>query len=250
MSSPVKLAGPGSQSASPRSSTSPVPGFLILRKLAWRGGGGGPHSARSASPAPGPEMRMTATPARPGALASAQMVSLWVMEFDAASLGFLLTEWVIVEAIGGQMTDAPLQERAAAGNRLGRETSPYLLQHRENPVNWWAWGPEALAEAKRTGKPILLSVGYAACHWCHVMAHESFEDDETARVMNDLFVNIKVDREERPDVDAIYMAALHELGEQGGWPLTMFLTSDAEPFWGGTYFPKEARYGRPAFRMC
>jgi uncharacterized protein YyaL (SSP411 family) len=145
------------------------------------------------------------------------------------------------------MTEAPLQERAAAGNRLGRETSPYLLQHRENPVHWWAWGPEALAEAKRTGKPILLSVGYAACHWCHVMAHESFEDEETAAVMNGLFVNIKVDREERPDVDAIYMAALHELGEQGGWPLTMFLTSDAEPFWGGTYFPKDARYGRPAF---
>jgi uncharacterized protein len=133
------------------------------------------------------------------------------------------------------------------GNRLGRETSPYLLQHQGNPVHWWAWGPGALAEAKRTGKPILLSVGYAACHWCHVMAHESFEDEETARVMNDLFVNIKVDREERPDVDAIYMAALHELGEQGGWPLTMFLTSDAEPFWGGTYFPKDARYGRPAF---
>ena len=114
-------------------------------------------------------------------------------------------------------------------------------------MHWWAWGPEALAEAKRTGKPILLSVGYAACHWCHVMAHESFEDGETAEVMNDLFVNIKVDREERPDVDAIYMSALHELGEQGGWPLTMFLTSDAEPFWGGTYFPKQARYGRPAF---
>ena len=145
------------------------------------------------------------------------------------------------------MTDAPLQERATAGNRLGHETSPYLLQHRDNPVHWWAWGPAALAEAKRTGKPILLSVGYAACHWCHVMAHESFEDDETAAVMNDLFVNIKVDREERPDVDAIYMAALHELGEQGGWPLTMFLTSDAEPFWGGTYFPEESRYGRPAF---
>ena len=139
-----------------------------------------------------------------------------------------------------------MQEQAP-GNRLCRETSPYLLQHQDNPVHWWAWGPEALAEAKRTGKPILLSVGYAACHWCHVMAHESFEDAETARVMNDLFVNIKVDREERPDVDAIYMAALHELGEQGGWPLTMFLTSDAEPFWGGTYFPKESRYGRPAF---
>ena len=139
-----------------------------------------------------------------------------------------------------------MQERIE-GNRLGQETSPYLLQHKDNPVHWRAWGPAALAEAKATGKPILLSVGYAACHWCHVMAHESFEDEATARVMNDLFVNIKVDREERPDVDAIYMGALHELGEQGGWPLTMFLTSDAEPFWGGTYFPKEERYGRPSF---
>ena len=127
------------------------------------------------------------------------------------------------------------------------ETSPYLLQHQDNPVHWRPWGEEALAEAPRSGKPILLSVGYAACHWCHVMAHESFEDAATAAVMNDLFVNIKVDREERPDVDAIYMGALHELGEQGGWPLTMFLTSDAEPFWGGTYFPKDERYGRPAF---
>jgi len=144
------------------------------------------------------------------------------------------------------MTDAATSP-APAENRLGRETSPYLLQHKDNPVHWWAWGPEALAEAKRTGKPILLSVGYAACHWCHVMAHESFEDDATAEVMNDLFVNIKVDREERPDVDAIYMAALHELGEHGGWPLTMFLTADAEPFWGGTYFPNQARYGRPGF---
>lgn len=132
-------------------------------------------------------------------------------------------------------------------NRLGRETSPYLLQHKDNPVHWWAWGDEALAEAKRTGKPILLSVGYAACHWCHVMAHESFEDAATAEVMNDLFINIKVDREERPDIDAIYMGALHRLGEQGGWPLTMFLDSAARPFWGGTYFPKQAGYGRPAF---
>ncbi len=132
-------------------------------------------------------------------------------------------------------------------NRLKHETSPYLLQHKDNPVQWWAWGPEALAEAKRTGKPILLSVGYAACHWCHVMAHESFEDQGTADVMNGLYVNIKVDREERPDIDAIYMSALHRLGEQGGWPLTMFLDSDAKPFFGGTYFPKQAQYGRPAF---
>ena len=139
-----------------------------------------------------------------------------------------------------------MQERAD-GNRLGREMSPYLLQHKDNPVHWRPWGEPALAEAKASGKPILLSVGYAACHWCHVMAHESFEDEATAAVMNDLFVNIKVDREERPDIDAIYMGALHALGEQGGWPLTMFLTSEAEPFWGGTYFPKEERFGRPPF---
>jgi uncharacterized protein len=132
-------------------------------------------------------------------------------------------------------------------NRLASETSPYLLQHQHNPVDWWAWGPDALAEAKRSERPILLSVGYAACHWCHVMAHESFEDADTARVMNELFVNIKVDREERPDIDQIYMAALHHLGEHGGWPLTMFLTSAGEPIWGGTYFPKISRYGKPAF---
>jgi uncharacterized protein YyaL (SSP411 family) len=136
---------------------------------------------------------------------------------------------------------------AGHGNRLAEETSPYLLQHKDNPVDWRAWGPEALAEAKRSNKPILLSVGYAACHWCHVMAHESFEDEATACVMNDLFVNIKVDREERPDIDQIYMAALHHLGEHGGWPLTMFLTPDGQPIWGGTYFPKTTRYGKPAF---
>jgi uncharacterized protein len=136
---------------------------------------------------------------------------------------------------------------AAHTNRLAAATSPYLLQHAHNPVDWWQWGPEALATAKRENKPILLSVGYAACHWCHVMAHESFEDEQTAEVMNELFVNIKVDREERPDIDQIYMNALHLLGEQGGWPLTMFLTPAAEPVWGGTYFPREARFGRPAF---
>ena len=132
-------------------------------------------------------------------------------------------------------------------NLLSREASPYLLQHKDNPVHWRPWGPAALAEARAADKPILLSVGYAACHWCHVMAHESFEDAATAAVMNDLFVSIKVDREERPDIDQIYMAALHATGEQGGWPLTMFLTPDGQPIWGGTYFPKTARYGRPAF---
>src|SRR6185437_943364 len=133
-------------------------------------------------------------------------------------------------------------------NRLAQATSPYLLQHKNNPVDWWQWGPDALAEAKRSNRPILLSVGYAACHWCHVMAHESFEDDATARVMNELFVSIKVDREERPDIDQIYMNALHLLGEQGGWPLTMFLTPQGEPVWGGTYFPKDSKFGRPAFK--
>jgi len=145
------------------------------------------------------------------------------------------------------MMSTPSPTLLASENRLAHETSPYLLQHKENPVAWRAWGPEALAEAKQTNKPILLSVGYAACHWCHVMAHESFEDHDTAAVMNELFVNIKVDREERPDIDQIYMAALHALGEHGGWPLTMFLTPAGEPIWGGTYFPKTSRYGKPAF---
>ncbi len=132
-------------------------------------------------------------------------------------------------------------------NELKSAASPYLLQHADNPVHWRQWTPDALALAQREDKPILLSVGYAACHWCHVMAHESFEDPATAAVMNSLFVNIKVDREERPDVDHIYMSALHAFGERGGWPLTMFLTPKCEPFWGGTYFPKVARYGQPAF---
>ena len=133
-------------------------------------------------------------------------------------------------------------------NRLSLETSPYLLQHKDNPVHWMGWSEQALQEARDRDQPILLSVGYAACHWCHVMAHESFEDPVTAGLMNQNFINIKVDREERPDIDRIYMAALHSLGEQGGWPLTMFLTPDALPFWGGTYFPPETKYGRPSFR--
>jgi uncharacterized protein len=134
-------------------------------------------------------------------------------------------------------------------NRLATETSPYLLQHADNPVDWHPWSREALELAQRTGKPILLSIGYSACHWCHVMAHESFEDPATAQVMNDLFVNIKVDREERPDIDKIYQLAHHVLAQRGGgWPLTMFLTHDDQrPFFGGTYFPNEPRYGMPAF---
>ena len=132
-------------------------------------------------------------------------------------------------------------------NRLIHETSPYLLQHAHNPVDWYAWGPEALAAARAQDKPILLSIGYSACHWCHVMEHESFEDAETARLMNELFVSIKVDREERPDLDSIYMAAVQALSGHGGWPMTVFLTPDGKPFFGGTYFPPEDRHGLPGF---
>ncbi|HJQ48530.1 MAG TPA: thioredoxin domain-containing protein [Amycolatopsis sp.] len=132
-------------------------------------------------------------------------------------------------------------------NRLASATSPYLLQHAENPVDWWPWSAEALAEARRRDVPILLSVGYAACHWCHVMAHESFEDTETAKLMNDNFVNIKVDREERPDIDAVYMAATQAMTGQGGWPMTCFLTPDGEPFHCGTYYPPQPRPGMPSF---
>ena len=134
-------------------------------------------------------------------------------------------------------------------NRLADETSPYLRQHRDNPVEWYPWGPEALERARREDRPLLLSIGYAACHWCHVMAHESFEDEQTARLMNERFVNVKVDREERPDLDSIYMNAVQQMTGHGGWPLTAFLLPDGTPFFGGTYYPPEPRHGMPAFRQ-
>ncbi len=134
-------------------------------------------------------------------------------------------------------------------NRLGAETSPYLLQHAENPVDWYPWGDEALALARASDRPILLSVGYSACHWCHVMAHESFESAATAALMNEHFVNVKVDREERPDIDALYMDATVAMTGQGGWPMTVFLTPQGEPFYAGTYFPPEPRHGLPAFQQ-
>ncbi len=132
-------------------------------------------------------------------------------------------------------------------NRLAQETSPYLQQHKDNPVDWYPWGEEAFAKARDEDKPILLSVGYSACHWCHVMAHESFEDEGVAAVMNDLFVNVKVDREERPDVDAVYMEATQAMTGAGGWPMTVFMTPDGRPFFAGTYFPKSSHQGRPGF---
>jgi uncharacterized protein len=134
-------------------------------------------------------------------------------------------------------------------NRLAQETSPYLLQHAANPVDWRPWGDEAFSDARERGRPLLVSIGYSACHWCHVMEHESFDDETTAALMNELFVNVKVDREERPDVDGVYMEAVVALTGQGGWPLTVFLTPGGEPFFGGTYFPPEPRHGLPAFRQ-
>ncbi|WP_030746030.1 thioredoxin domain-containing protein [Streptomyces sp. NRRL S-31] len=134
-------------------------------------------------------------------------------------------------------------------NRLADETSPYLLQHADNPVDWWPWSAEAFDEARRTRKPVLLSVGYSSCHWCHVMAHESFEDQATADYLNEHFVSVKVDREERPDVDAVYMEAVQAATGQGGWPMTVFLTPDAAPFYFGTYFPPAPRHGMPSFRQ-
>jgi uncharacterized protein YyaL (SSP411 family) len=195
---------------------------------------------------------MTATPAGAAPLDSAKIV------LDIHFLYAIKTpfekERLVPTIRFATLTGLKLPFPALAGpvlhmseNRLASSTSPYLLQHKDNPVHWYPWGAEALAEARQQNKPILLSVGYAACHWCHVMAHESFEDEATADVMNRLFINIKVDREERPDIDQIYMKALHALGQQGGWPLTMFLTQEGEPFWGGTFFPKEAKWGQPAF---
>ena len=133
-------------------------------------------------------------------------------------------------------------------NRLSQEKSPYLLQHASNPVDWVPWGEEAFAAAKADNKPIFLSIGYSTCHWCHVMAHESFEDPAIAAVMNEHFINIKVDREERPDVDHLYMATVQMLSGSGGWPMSVWLTPDLKPFYGGTYFPPEDRYGRTGFK--
>ena len=132
-------------------------------------------------------------------------------------------------------------------NRLAHETSPYLLQHADNPVDWYPWGKEAQQRARDEDKPIFLSIGYSACHWCHVMAHESFEDERTAAILNEHFVSVKVDREERPDLDRIYMGAVQAMTGSGGWPMSVFLTPDGQPFYGGTYFPPTPRHGVPAF---
>ena len=149
---------------------------------------------------------------------------------------------ILATVVDGMVTDKP-------GNRLGGESSLYLRQHKDNPVHWLPWGEKAFAQAREENKPVLLSTGFAACHWCHVMARESFENRETAALMNARFVNVKVDREERPDVDALYMHALTSMRQRGGWPMTMFLTPEGKPFWGGPYFPPKPSRGLPSFRQ-
>src|SRR5438552_9739504 len=141
-----------------------------------------------------------------------------------------------------------MSQQPAFTNRLEHETSLYLKQHAHNPVEWYPWSAEALERARRLDRPIFLSIGYSACHWCHVMEHESFEDPEVAKLLNENFISIKVDREERPDLDQVYMTAVQMLTGQGGWPMSVWLTPDLEPFYGGTYFPPDDRYGRPSFK--
>src|SRR5881398_2499750 len=160
--------------------------------------------------------------------------------------GFLALTWLVTSS---DNLAEPKPARPEHTNRLAHEKSPYLLQHAHNPVDWYPWGEEAFAKARSEEKPVLLSIGYAACHWCHVMERESFEDETTAQLMNELFVSVKVDREERPDVDSVYMDAVVALTGQGGWPMTVFLTPNGEPFYGGTYYPPEPRHGLPSFRQ-
>jgi uncharacterized protein YyaL (SSP411 family) len=160
--------------------------------------------------------------------------------------GILALTWLVTltHTVAEQAAPAALEHT----NRLAHEKSPYLLQHAHNPVDWYPWGEEAFAKARRENKPIFLSVGYSTCHWCHVMAHESFESQEVAAIMNREFVNIKVDREERPDVDRVYMTFVQATTGGGGWPMSVWLTPDLKPFVGGTYFPPDDRYGQPGFK--
>src|SRR5438034_2224525 len=160
--------------------------------------------------------------------------------------GFLALTWLVTSS---DASAEPTPAHPEHSNRLAHEKSPYLLQHAHNPVDWYPWGDEAFAKARRENKPIFLSVGYSTCHWCHVMAHESFESEEVAAIMNREFVNIKVDREERPDVDRVYMTFVQATTGGGGWPTNVWLTPDLKPFVGGTYFPPDHAYAQPAFKM-
>ena len=170
-----------------------------------------------------------------------------LITFVIILISVLLVTAFFVQLERGKANMPVKQKDQKKSNRLAKETSPYLLQHADNPVDWYPWGPEAFQRAKAEGKPIFLSIGYSTCHWCHVMEHESFEDDRIARILNENFISIKVDREQRPDIDQIYMNAVQAMTGQGGWPLSVFLTPQSKPFYGGTYFPPRDMYGRPGF---
>jgi len=157
-------------------------------------------------------------------------------------------EWQVAQRASSEARSKELPSATGFSPWVSTEKSPYLLQHANNPVHWYPWGDEAFAKAKSEDKPVFLSIGYSTCHWCHVMEHESFENPEIAEVMNKYFVSIKVDREERPDVDNIYMKAVMSLTGSGGWPLSVFVTADRKPFYGGTYFPPDSQWGSPGFK--
>src|SRR5207249_4399221 len=159
--------------------------------------------------------------------------------------GFLALTWLVTSS---DNLAEPKPARPEHTNRLAQEKSPYLLQHAHNPVDWYPWGKEAFAKARSENKPIFLSIGYSACHWCHVMERESFENEEVASILNERFVSIKVDREERPDIDSIYMQAVQLMTGHGGWPMSVFLTPEGGPFYAGTYFPPDDRHGMPGFK--
>ena len=197
--------------------------------------------------------RRRATERRQGRFSVSGVIAQRPRERQARTIGYRIKPGMTVatrpktDPAAADIRSNPRHVVSRAMNRLQNEASPYLRQHAENPVDWYPWGPEAFALAQSENKPVLLSIGYSSCHWCHVMAHESFEDEATAQVMNENFVNIKVDREERPDVDAIYMEAVQAMSGSGGWPMTVFMTPDAKPFFAGTYFPKEPTQGHPGF---
>jgi uncharacterized protein YyaL (SSP411 family) len=220
-----------------------------FRSVRTRGGGGALRSkVVKASLAPAPDILTTETAAKPRPDATAKIVSSDQSDIPGTARHHDITYARPNTPLPkkNEMTMLPGMAKKDE-NMLGDETSPYLLQHADNPVHWRAWNDATLAEARDSGKPILLSIGYSACHWCHVMAHQCFENSDIAQLMNKYYVNIKVDREERPDIDSIYQHALSLMGVQGGWPLTMFCLPDTRPFWGGTYFPPSAGHGQPGF---
>src|SRR4051794_9181336 len=216
--------------------------FMVSSTHAWAASG---SPALAANQATSPVMSAAAF-SKPSALRDVSMTFAPASAYAAAMALPIPRDAPVTSAtLPSSRSSIRRTLRSGGMNRLAHESSPYLRQHADNPVDWYPWGDEAFSRSRTEDKPVLLSVGYSACHWCHVMAHESFEDADTAAVMNELFVNVKVDREERPDVDAIYMEAVQAMTGAGGWPMTVFLAPDGRPFYGGTYFPKQSMHGRP-----